>query len=56
MAGNSSFGTLATTTFQKYAKTLTDNIFYGSPIFAMMMEKGRKQTETGGDGFNEPQL
>lgn len=54
MAGNTNFNTLATTTFQKYAKTLTDNIFYGQPVFAMMMEKGRKQTETGGNGFNEP--
>lgn len=53
MAGNASFNTLATTTFQKYSKKLTDNIFYGTPLFAMMMEGGRKKTEQGGLGYNE---
>lgn len=53
MPGNSSFNALATTTFQKMSKKLTDNIFYGQPLFAMMMENGRKKTEQGGLGYNE---
>lgn len=53
-AGNANFDALITTTLDKYANKLVDNIFNDRPFLRWLMEKKRLRLEDGGRRIIEP--